>query len=99
MPPDKKGRYKSLFTDPRHIRAALNPFVSPRARHVRRKRPGSLSSYSAYKPYLQREFERKWIYCPMPAPMKDYELYGVDHYRPQSLFGNLLTTYEPFLLR
>lgn len=31
--------------------------------------------------------------------MRDYELYGVDHYRPKSLFDNLLTTYEPFLLR
>ena len=26
--------------------------------------------------------------------MKDYELYGVDHYRPKSLFGNLLTKYS-----
>lgn len=26
--------------------------------------------------------------------MKDYELYGVDHYRPKSLFENLLTTYS-----
>ena len=72
----------------------MNPFVYPKVRHVRRERPGLLSPYSAYKPYLQREFERKCIYCRMPDSMKDYESYGVDHYRPKSLFENLLTTYS-----
>jgi hypothetical protein len=72
----------------------LNPFVYPKVRHIRRERPGSLSPYSAYKPYLQREFERKCVYCRMPDSMKDYESYGVDHYRPKSLFENLLTTYS-----
>lgn len=72
----------------------MKPFVYPKVRHVRRERPGSLSPYSAYKPYLQREFERKCIYCRMPDSMRGYELYGVDHYRPKSLFENLLTTYS-----
>jgi hypothetical protein len=30
----------------------------------------------------------------MPDSMKDYEHFGVDHYRPKSRFDNLLTTYS-----
>ena len=95
------GQLEEMSADldeiPSQVRVALNPFVYPKARHVRRERPGSLSPYSAYKPYLQREFERKCIYCRMPDSKKDYELYGVDHYRPKSLFANLLTTYSNLL--
>lgn len=71
----------------------MNPFVYPKSRHLRRERPGVLSPYSEYKPFLQREFARKCVYCRMPDSMKDYELYGVDHYRPKSRFRYLLTTY------
>ena len=72
----------------------MNPFVYPKSQHVRRQRPGALSPYPRYKPFLQREFERKCVYCRMPDSMKDHELYGVDHYRPKGRFGHLLTTYS-----
>lgn len=72
----------------------MNPFIYPKSKHVRREKPGALSPYPKYKPYLQREFERKCVYCRTPDSMKDYELYGVDHYRPKGRFDHLLTTYS-----
>ena len=72
----------------------MNPFIYPKSKHVRREKPGALSPYPKYKPYLQREFERKCIYCRTPDSMKDYELYGVDHYRPKGRFGLLIATYS-----
>lgn len=72
----------------------MNPFAYPKSKHVRREKPGALSPYPKYKPFLQREFERKCVYCRMPDSMKDYELYGVDHYRPKGLFEQLITTYS-----
>lgn len=72
----------------------MNPFVYPKSKHVRREKPGALSPYPKYKPFLQREFERKCIYCRMPDSMKDYELYGVEHYRPKGTFPGLITSYS-----
>ncbi len=57
-------------------------------------RPGPFKGYSEYKPFLREEFEKKCVYCRMPDTMKDLEMYGVDHYRPKSLFPELLTTYS-----
>jgi hypothetical protein len=71
----------------------LIPFSYPKSRHTRRLRPGPFKKYSEYKPFLREEFEKKCVYCRMPDTMKDYEMYGVDHYRPKSLFSELLTTY------
>jgi hypothetical protein len=72
----------------------LNPFSYPKSRHTRRLRPGPFTTYQEYKPFLREEFEKKCVYCRMPDTMKDYEMYGVDHYRPKSLFTKLLTTYS-----
>ena len=71
----------------------MNPFSYPKSRHTRRLRPGPFNTYSDYKPFLREEFEKKCVYCRMPDTMKDYEMYGVDHYRPKSVFSELLTTY------
>lgn len=72
----------------------MNPFVYPKSKHTRREKPGELSPYPKYKTFLQREFERKCIYCRMPDSMKDYEGYGVEHYRPKSRFPALVTSYS-----
>jgi 5-methylcytosine-specific restriction endonuclease McrA len=71
----------------------LTPFSYPKSRHTRRLRPGPFKKYWEYKPFLREEFEKKCVYCRMPDTMKDQEMYGVDHYRPKSLFSELLTTY------
>jgi hypothetical protein len=72
----------------------MNPFVYPKSEHIRREKPGALSPYPRYKPFLRREFERKCIYCRMPDSMKDIELYGVEHYRPKGRFPGLITSYS-----
>jgi 5-methylcytosine-specific restriction endonuclease McrA len=72
----------------------VNPFVYPKSQYLRREKPGLLSAYPQYKPFLQREFERKCVYCRMPDSLKDYELYGVDQYRPKSRFPQLVTSYS-----
>ena len=72
----------------------MNPFAYPKSKHVRREKPGELSPYSKYKPFLQREFERKCIYCRMPDSMQHQHLFGVEHYRPKSRFPELITSYR-----
>lgn len=71
----------------------MTPFVYPKSKHLRRESPGELSTYPKYKPFLQREFSRKCVYCRMPDSMKGYESFGVDHYRPKSKFPELATAY------
>jgi len=71
----------------------VTPFVYPKSKHLRRECPGELSTYPKYKPFLQREFARKCVYCRMPDSMKGYESFGVDHYRPKSKFPELATAY------
>lgn len=72
----------------------MNPFVYPKSRHLRRERPGRFSTHSEYKPFLQREFSRKCVYCRVPDSMKGYDAFGVDHYRPKSVFGSLVKEYS-----
>jgi len=71
----------------------LNPFSYPKSRHTRRLTPGPFKTYQEYKSFLRDEFQKKCVYCRMPDTMKDYEMYGVDHYRPKSVFPGLETTY------
>lgn len=72
----------------------MNPFTYSKSRHARRLHPGPFTKPEQYKPYLREEFANKCVYCRMPDTMKDYEMYGVDHYRPKSIFPKLLTTYS-----
>lgn len=71
----------------------MNPFVFPKSKHVRTEKPGELSSYQQFKPFLQREFERKCVYCRKPDTSGS-DSFGVDHYRPKSRFPQLITTYS-----
>jgi hypothetical protein len=70
-----------------------NPFNYPKSRHKR----GTVvpqTKYTKYKRALQIEFERKCVYCRMPDTIKGYDSFGVDHYRPKSLFPQLETVYS-----
>jgi hypothetical protein len=72
----------------------MNPFVYPREKYRRRLRPGQLGHYREYKPFLRTEFARKCVYCRMPDTMAGgADNYGVDHYKPKSLFRHLLVEY------
>jgi len=55
--------------------------------------PPSYSSYARYKPFLRQEFASQCVYCRLPDGLKGDDAFGVDHYRPQSKFPELATTY------
>jgi len=70
------------------------PFQYPKTRHTRREQPPPFSSYKSFKPYLQREFEHKCVYCRMPDTIKGDETFGVDHYQPKGQFPKLEVEYR-----
>ncbi|MGC4062576.1 MAG: HNH endonuclease [Aquabacterium sp.] len=73
----------------------MNPFFYPKYKHTRTQKPKQYLTYQAYKPVLRGEFRRKCVYCLTPDtnfPRQDG--YGVDHYRPKSLFSDLATDYS-----
>lgn len=73
----------------------MNPFVYPKAKHTRTQKPRQYADYRSYKDVLRIEFHRKCVYCRTPdtnAPRRDG--FGVDHYRPKSVFPELATVYE-----
>lgn len=70
----------------------MSPYAYPKARHARREQPGPYSKYPQYKPALRREFREKCVYCCRPDGGLDQD-FGVDHYRPQSRFPELKTSY------
>ena len=69
------------------------PFEYPRRRHTRRLTPGPHRNYHLYKPALRDEFERQCVYCRLPDGMKGLEAFGVDHYKPKSVFPALVADY------
>lgn len=71
----------------------LNPFRYAQSRYRRKLNPPSYSSYSSYKPFLRREFTSQCVYCRLPDGPKGEDSFSVDHYRPQSKFPGLVTTY------
>lgn len=69
-----------------------NPFdalLFPGERQRRGPSPGDFPEHQSYKPYLQREFRRKCVYCRVSDGLKGYESFGVDHYLPKSRFPHL----------
>jgi hypothetical protein len=72
----------------------LNPFLYPKSRHRRTQQPQGYSYYPSYKPFLRLEFGHQCVYCRLPDGMKGQDAFGVDHYRPKSLFPDLGTVYS-----
>ncbi len=72
----------------------MNPFLYPKTKHVRQQTPRQYATYQSFKPALQREFRRRCVYCQMPDSIVNPQLYGVDHYRPKTLFPEWETRYE-----
>ena len=71
----------------------LNPFRYPQSRYRRKLNPPSYVDYSRYKPFLKQEFTSQCVYCRLPDGLKGEDSFSVDHYRPQSKFPDLVTTY------
>lgn len=70
----------------------MNPFLYPKSRHRRRLKPPVFVNYRSYKPPLRDEFERQCVYCRLPDTLQHD--FGVDHYRPASLFPQLRCDYR-----
>jgi len=70
-----------------------NPFRFPRAKHVRTRKPQAFKNYKQFKPDLRAEFSGQCVYCRMLDRLKGEEGFGVDHYRPKSLFPRLEAEY------
>jgi HNH endonuclease len=66
----------------------------PKAKHSRLERPSLYKDYRAYRPFLQREFGRICVYCRFPESMSRPGSFGIDHYRPVSLFPDLESSYS-----
>lgn len=71
----------------------LNPFRYSQSRYRRKLSPPSYSDYSRYKSFLKQEFTSQCVYCRLPDGLKGEDSFSVDHYRPQSRFPELVTTY------
>jgi hypothetical protein len=71
----------------------FDALLFPETRYERGADPGPFDDYQSYKPYLQREFRRKCIYCRVSDDLKGYEGFGVEHYLPKSRFPALSATW------
>lgn len=71
----------------------LNPFRYPQSRYRRKLNPPPYANYTRYKPFLKQEFTSQCVYCRLPDGLKGEDGFSVDHYRPQSKFPELVTTY------
>lgn len=70
------------------------PFLYPRERHRRRLSPEQYKRYQTYKKHLRQEFAKQCVYCRMPDGTRGSEAFGVDHYKPQGLFPQLVVDYD-----
>ena len=65
----------------------MTPYLYPKVRHKRSEDPPLFSHYRLYKKTLQIEFKRKCVYCQQSDSAAPNEhSFGVDHYKPQSIF-------------
>jgi hypothetical protein len=72
----------------------MNPFIYPKTRHTRTQSPPQYSRYQTYKPALRGEFSKKCVYCRRPDTLNpDQSHFGIDHYRPKSIFPELTNRY------
>jgi len=69
-------------------------FRYPTAPHARTETPPAYVDYTSFKPYLQREFRRKCVYCRRSDFFVGKEGFGVEHYRPKSLFPSHRCVYS-----
>lgn len=72
----------------------MSLFRYPKSKHTRKQSPSSYKDYHKYKPFLQREFERKCIYCMLPDSLKGSDNFGVEHYKPKKKFPDLSVVYQ-----
>lgn len=72
----------------------MNPFLYQKILHVRRENPPAFSSYRNFKPFLEREFGYKCVYCRAPDTRLNHVVFHIDHYRPKGRFPDLINEYS-----
>ena len=78
----------------------ITPFKYPSKKHVRTEFPPVMNDYGKYKPFLQRDFNNKCVYCRKSDTrylFVDKATFQVEHYRPKSKFPELTTDYKNLL--
>jgi hypothetical protein len=73
----------------REMNGRIDALLIPQQLQERSPDPGPFGEHRSYKPYLQREFRRKCVYCRISDGLKGYEGFGVDPYLPKSKFPDL----------
>lgn len=68
-------------------------FAYPKSKHQRSQIPPTYRDYKRFKPHLREEFDGRCVYCRAIDRIKGQETFGVDHYRPKSLFPDLACEY------
>ena len=68
-------------------------FSYPGNKHLRTESPPPSRNYRDFRAYLSREFYRTCVYCRMPEWLQNAEYFGVDHYKPKSIFPSLVCEY------
>lgn len=71
----------------------ITPFKYPLRKHVRSQVPPLFSDYRRYKPFLQKEFSNKCVYCRKADSLEDKGGFHVEHYRPKNQFPDLEVKY------
>ena len=71
----------------------LTPLRYPTKKHTRTETPPSYNHHRRYKPYLQREFSGRCVYCRKSDLDQEPGAFHVEHYQPQKYFPLLATTY------
>lgn len=76
------------------MNSALEALLFPKERQKRGQDPGPFADYRSYKPYLQKLFRNKCVYCRVADGIKGSEGFGVDHYLPRSKYPHLGVTWS-----
>jgi HNH endonuclease len=69
-------------------------FAYPKTKHIRRETPPKYRNYSSYRPFLQREFQRRCVYCQKPDSIVPGTTFGIDHYKPKHRFPQVENDYS-----
>lgn len=72
----------------------MSVYRFPKSKHRRKFSPRrEFKNYRVNKPILRHEFVRTCVYCRMPDSQAKGQVFGVDHFKPQSIDKALKTRY------
>lgn len=72
----------------------LNPLKYPTKKVKRAQDPPVYASYSRYRPYIEKEFGYRCIYCCRSDQGQASSSFHIEHYRPKESFKELETDYN-----